>query len=180
MAQPLPPPGWYPAPDGRTLWWDGTRWVVPPAPSPPTQPYAQAPSPPTGQPARSRTGLVVAAVAGVALLLCAALATGAYLLAGRGDDGTGRPSNAQAVAAVQRALLPCSPSHGIRLSEAKVSEQGRDEAVVRAPGFFRRPYTATFVVAPDPDGHGWTVRSTGTDLPEGVDLSCALDEVDPD
>lgn len=23
---PLPPPGWYPDPDGNTRWWDGTQW----------------------------------------------------------------------------------------------------------------------------------------------------------
>ncbi|MCC6225326.1 MAG: PLDc N-terminal domain-containing protein [Microthrixaceae bacterium] len=34
-----PPPGWYPGPDGVPRWWDGMRWMDPPA--------QQAPMPPT-------------------------------------------------------------------------------------------------------------------------------------
>ena len=42
MSSPAAPPGWYPQPDGRERWWDGTEWTpheraVPPQPSAPPQ-----------------------------------------------------------------------------------------------------------------------------------------------
>lgn len=38
------PAGWYPDPNdpSRMLWWDGVRWVVPPAPTPPAEPFPQS------------------------------------------------------------------------------------------------------------------------------------------
>ena len=36
-APALPPPGWYPAADGRLWWWDGGRWLLP-APDRPVDP----------------------------------------------------------------------------------------------------------------------------------------------
>src|SRR5690606_25712478 len=40
MSNPtqLPPPGWYPTPQGDTQWWDGTAWAPPAAPAPQGKP----------------------------------------------------------------------------------------------------------------------------------------------
>lgn len=188
MGQPSPPPGWYPAPDGRPLWWDGVRWADPQAgpwaqpPAAQPRPAAQQASPyaPAAAPSRRpRTGAVVAIVAGVALLLCLALSAGAWALTTRGgDDGgsAGRPTDAQAVAAVRRALLPCSPHNGLRMTQAKVVTRSGDEVVVRAPGVFGgTAYTVDFTVAPS--GDQWAVSYDGSGVPPTVDLTCVLEDV---
>lgn len=95
-----PPPGWYRDPSGPHVerWWDGTAWTDhrrSPEATTPQQPYAQpqfTPSTPTvplgtgvsGVPGGSGRAKVIALTA-AAVVLVAAIVTGAVVL--RGDDG---------------------------------------------------------------------------------------------
>ncbi|MCB0960359.1 MAG: DUF4328 domain-containing protein [Acidimicrobiales bacterium] len=51
------PPGWYPTPDGRTAWWDGTQWHLDAQPPTAAAPVPGVPSVPgTGQPGYGQPG----------------------------------------------------------------------------------------------------------------------------
>src|SRR6478752_1124664 len=59
------PAGWYPTPDGRLRYWDGSRWTHQVAPSPTPQPSADSvAAPPAPETAGSAVGPVARRAAG--------------------------------------------------------------------------------------------------------------------
>jgi len=130
-----PPPGWYRDPSAPHVerWWDGTAWTEhrrSPEATTPQQPYAQpqfTPSTPTvplgtgvsGVPGGSGRAKVIALTA-AAVVLVAAIVTGAVVL--RGDDGDPQTQTAPTPTSSAPTSVEPSPSPSESSSEPSADD----------------------------------------------------------
>ncbi|MHC3472017.1 DUF2510 domain-containing protein [Streptomyces sp. 7R007] len=108
-----PPPGWYPDPSAPHLqrWWDGTAW---------TDHWNQPGGPPAGAQAAGSGRAGIVALGTAAVVLVAAIVTGAVYL--RGDDETAQVQTEPGAVTSSAAPTTASPSPSTTTSEPSADD----------------------------------------------------------